>query len=116
MGGIARKLDRPAIDDVEGALLFLAESAEAFARASARQRFLEKHLDVEKAKLIRKVGHATMAEREAFALAHPDYSKALDEFEIAVYEKTLLAAQRHAAEARIEYWRSKEASRRSVNV
>lgn len=103
-------------EDVEQSLFFLAESAEAYARATARLRFMEQNLKVQEAVLIRKVGHATFAERRAWALSQPDYSKTLKEFEEAVYEQVLMSAQRSAAESRIEYWRSKEASRRSANV
>lgn len=102
-------------EQVEKALDYLRDTAEDLAQWRSRRVWLE-----EKKKTIR--SHAflgaegTVAEREAKARTDEEYLKALDDEREAVHEETLIRARRDAAEAKIEAWRSMEASKRASNV
>lgn len=103
-------------EDVSEALTYLAESAHDYAIWSGREKFLREMLKVTRAKLSRSVMHNTVTERENFAYSHADYKKALEDYEEATVNATLLEANRGAAEAYIEIWRTEEASRRAANI
>jgi hypothetical protein len=56
-----------------------------------------------------------MAEKEADAYAHPDYIAVLDGLKEAVEEAERLRWMLVAAQARIDVWRSQEASNRNID-
>lgn len=100
---------------VENALHFLSTSAQDYANAKGERIFLEEQRKVVKATIFGMVDGG-VAEREAFAYRHADYQKLLQELRSAVVSEELLRAKRAAAEARIEVFRTLEASKRAANL
>jgi hypothetical protein len=57
-------------------------------------------------------GIKTMAEREAYAYAHPDYLELLEGLRVAVSEEERLKTQIGAAQLRIDLYRTEQANQR----
>lgn len=97
---------------IEKALMYLAESEEAYARAIAKREAAEAA-----AKVAREVGfleaEGTVAERAARAVTAPAYALALSEIETAVFDAELLKAKRQRALVTLEVWRSLNSNRRA---
>jgi len=100
---------------VEKALMYLAESEEAYARAIAKREAAEAA-----AKVAREVGfleaEGTVAERTAQATTCRAYRQSLSEIETAVFDAELLKAKRQRAMLVIEVFRTLEASRRRGTI
>jgi hypothetical protein len=95
----------------------LAESAKEYAEAKGRRVWLEERRKIVKAEAFsRAAGNGTMAEREAMSYQSPDYMACVDELREAVIAEETMRAYRAAADARVETWRTLEASRRAANV
>lgn len=103
-------------DQVEAAVIYLAESAKEYAQACGRRYYMEEKRKSVKATFFNASQRKTAAERENEAYAHPDYLALLESIREAVEDEVLLRALRAGAEARIEVWRSQESSRRAANV
>lgn len=107
--------DRTPVERVEAALEYLAESAEPYAEAKGRRVWLEHKLKTFKATAFL-ANEGNNAEREAQAYRSGDYQSATDELKEAVVTEEKIRALRVAAEARIEIFRTLEASKRAANV
>jgi hypothetical protein len=94
---------------------FLLNNAPAYAKAKAERIYLEQYRKSLKATLFVQDTGKTIADREAAAYAHPDYLQILEGLREAVEEEEKLRWQMVAAEARIEVWRSQEASNRVID-
>jgi len=97
------------------ALDYLRDNAPAYAKAKADRVYLEEWRKSKKALLMRDAelkGHTTSAAQEREAYAHPDYMEVLVGLKTAVEQEEKLRWLIVAAQARIECWRSIEASRR----
>lgn len=94
---------------------FLLSNAPAYAKAKAERIYLEQYRKSLKALLFAQDTSKTVADREAAAYSHPDYLKLLEGLREAVETEEGLRWQMVAAEARIEVWRSQEASNRMVD-
>lgn len=103
-------------EQVESALTYLAESAKDYAEAKGLRVWLEEKRKVVKATVFSASPQGTVAEREAWAYQQTEYTKLIEDLRGAVVAEETLRAYRGAAEARIEVWRSQEATRRSANV
>lgn len=103
-------------DEVEKALHYLSSSVKDYARWKSRMKYLESHRKSVRAACILKATGKTMAENTQRGEAAEDYKKVLLDYEDAVYEFTLIDAYRHAAEAKIEAWRTVSASNRRGHV
>lgn len=101
--------------DPNKAVDFLFENAAKYAKAKAERIYLEQFRKSKKAILFRGSSEKTIAEREAVAYSHPDYIDLLSGIKAAVEEEERLRWQMVAAEARIEVWRSQEATNRTVD-
>tara|TARA_R110000868_G_scaffold289690_1_gene549949 strand:- start:105 stop:434 length:330 start_codon:yes stop_codon:yes gene_type:complete len=94
---------------------FLLSNAPAYAKAKAQRIYIEQYRKSLKATLFVNDTSKTVAEREAMAYSHKDYLDLLEGLRDAVEEEEKLRWQMIAAEARIEVWRSQEASNRVVD-
>ena len=100
--------------DPNKAVDFLLQNAPKYAKAKAERIYLEEFRKSKKAMLFREAPEKTIAEREHWAYCHPDYMKLLDGIRDAVEIEETLRWQMVAAQARVEIWRSQEASNRTV--
>ena len=103
-------------DEVEKALHYLAESAKDYAKWRGRMKFLEVHRKSIRAAEILKATGKTMAENTQRGEASTAYKNILIEYHEAVYEFELINAYRHAAETKIELYRTISASNRRGNI
>ncbi len=102
--------------ETERAVHYLSSSAEKHARAKARVKYLEKHVkSVLAIEALNQKGKS-MAENKARAEASTAYKATLEEYEIAVYEFTLVDDKRFAAESVIEAWKVISYSIRRGNI
>ena len=93
----------------------IAKSAE-FAQAKANRVYCDEYRKTLKAELMKEAmvaKHETAAAQEREAYAHPAYKQHLLALKESVEQEEKLRWMLIAAEARIEVWRSQEASKRS---
>lgn len=103
-------------DETENAVHYLAESAEKHARAKAKMKYLEKHIKSVLSIEAMKQKGKSMTENRARAEGSEAYTNITKEYEIAVYEFTLVDDKRFAAESTIEAWRTISSSNRRGNI
>jgi hypothetical protein len=102
--------------DPHDAVDFILKNAPKYAEAKGQRVQIENFLKSKKALLMNEASHAkTIAEREAFAYAHPDYIELGKGLAAAVEREETLKWQMTAAELRVEVWRSQEASNRRMD-
>lgn len=94
---------------------FMIKNAKAYAEAKANVTYLEQYRKSKKAILFASALGNTIADKEAYAYSHPDYLKLLDGLKAAVEEAERLRWMLVAAQARIDVWRSQEASNRGLD-
>jgi hypothetical protein len=90
----------------------IAKSAE-FAKAKAERVYLEEFRKSKKAMLMYECVEKAVNAREQYAYAHPDYLELLEGIKAAIEAEEALVWQLRAAQARVEIWRSMEASNRN---
>lgn len=100
-------------ETVEGALRVLNSGKHAAAKAA--YDFSEKQLKVTLARLASSSDAKTVADREAYALTHPDYAKALEDFRLVSEAYYGARDQRDAASALVDCWRSLKADGRRAD-
>lgn len=101
--------------DPHEAINFMIKNAEAYAQAKANVTYLEQFRKSKKAMLFAEAPGSTVADKENFAYRHPDYMQVLDGLKDAVEEAERLRWMLVAAQARIDVWRSQEASNRGLD-
>ena len=101
--------------DPHEAINFMIKNAKAYAKAKSEVTYLEQFRKTKKAICFQSSHRSTMAEKEADAYAHPDYIAVLDGLKEAVEEAERLRWMLIAAQARIDVWRSQEASNRNID-
>lgn len=101
---------------VEAALKYIATSAEDFARAKARVKYIEQFRKTLKARAYLEARGETVSEREAKAYTEPEYVACLESYKDAVYDHEILVAKRLRAELVIEVWRTLNANKRAANI
>jgi hypothetical protein len=101
--------------DPNKAVDFLLTNAPKYAEAKAERIYIEQYRKSLKSMLFISDKGKTVSEREAAAYAHPDYLALLEGLRAAVEREEALRWQMVAAEARIEVWRSQEATNRTVD-
>ena len=99
--------------DVEKAVDWLRDHAEEIGTARAQRIYLEQWIKTVKATLQAEVPGASAAASEIAALASPKYLEALQAYKEAIRQDETLRFLAAAAEAKIEAWRSFEATRRA---
>lgn len=94
------------------ALDFIRDHAKKYAQAKADVLYLSEFRKTKKALLMIESDAKTESAKESYAYAHVDYIKHLEALREAVAISEQLRWQFVAAEAKIEVWRSLEASAR----
>ena len=104
-------------DQVNDALQYLRDSAPKAAVARAQSRMLEKYLGVvealQKAQQKALEGSVSNAAAQDAARGSPEYKNALEAWEEALRRDAEFTMLREAASARIDAWRSMEATKRA---
>ena len=101
--------------DPHEAINFMIKNAEAYAKAKANVTYLEQFRKSKKAIIFQNALGNTIADKESFAYSHPEYLEVLDGLKQAVEEAERLRWMLVAAQARIDVWRSQEASNRNID-
>jgi hypothetical protein len=90
----------------------IIKTAPKFAEAKAQRVYLEEYRKTKKALLMAESSAKTSAEREQYAYGHDEYAALLEGLRAAVEIEERLKWELTAAQARVEVWRSMEASNR----
>jgi hypothetical protein len=101
--------------DPHEAIDFLYRSGRKYAEAKAHRVYMDEYRKSLKAILMKKSGESSAAAQEREAYSHPDYLAHLKGQEAAIIEEESLRWGLVAAEARIDVWRSQEASNRRMD-
>jgi len=101
-------------EDIQRAFDFLRDSAPKIAAARANKVRTEERRKIVWSHLRRSCKEGTQAERDAYAYAHENYEKHIEDMSVAVEAFELLRAQREAANAKIEAWRTSSANERGA--
>ena len=112
-------------DDIESALEFMRKNSKPLARAKAQRIYLEQFRKSKKAILFSEaptmIGagadsrKATVADRENYAYAHPEYLELLDGLKAAVEMEEEIRWKMTAASLKAEVWRTQQATNRMVD-
>ena len=111
--GSQTKLERNT--DPHRAIDYILANSKKFATAKAQRVYLEEFRKSLKAKLMSQSDEPTAVAREQAAYSHPDYIALLEGIREAVEIEERLRWELIAAQARVEVWRSQEASNRFVD-
>src|SRR5512139_2220203 len=102
-------------EEIEASVTYLQATAEQSARARANRVVLELGLKRTKALVMMKCnGNMPISAQEREAYASPEYELALDGLKQAIFEDERHRALRDAHAAKLDAWRTLEASRRAV--
>jgi spermidine synthase len=101
--------------DPHEAIDFIYRNSTAYAKAKAEVTYLEEFRKSKKAILYAQSMGKTVTDRENQAYAHPEYQELLKGLQAAVEAAEELRWQLIAAQARIDVWRSQEASNRTMD-
>jgi spermidine synthase len=101
--------------DPHEAIDFIYRNSTAYAKAKAEVTYLEEFRKSKKAILYAQSIGKTVTDRENQAYAHPEYQALLKGLQAAVEAAEELRWQLIAAQARIDCWRSQEASNRVMD-
>lgn len=101
--------------DPHAAIDFILKHSAAFAQAKAERVYIEEFRKSKKALLMGLSTEASAVAREQFAYAHPDYQELLLGLKAAVEAEESLKWQLTAAQARVEVYRTQEASNRAMD-
>jgi len=98
--------------DPNDAIDYIIKNAEKFAKAKAERIYLEEFRKSKKAILMKESFEETVGAQEREAYAHPDYRELLRGLREAIEIEEKLRWDLVAAQARVDVWRSIEASNR----
>lgn len=101
--------------DPHEAIDYLYVHSTHYAQAKADVTYLEEFRKSKKAMLFSAAIGNTIADRENQAYSHPEYLEVLDGLKKAVEKAESLRWKLIAAQARIDVWRSQEASNRGLD-
>jgi hypothetical protein len=99
--------------DPHKAIDFIFENAPKLAQAKADRIYLEEFRKSKKAMLMIRSCNTVISAQERDAYAHPEYIELLKGLQAAVEQEETIRWSLIAAQARIEVWRSQEATNRS---
>lgn len=99
---------------VDDALEYLAGSADDVAQSHFLKARNEEMKKIVKAELMRASNLKTGAEREAFAMASPEYKAIIEDYAASCRRVEYHRAKRAWAEAQIEIWRTTNANARAA--
>lgn len=98
--------------DPNKAVDFIRDNGRVYAKAKADRVYMEEYRKSLKAILMKQSMENAVNAQEREAYSHPDYIKLLEGLKEAVAIEEQLRWEMVAAQARIEVWRSQEASNR----
>lgn len=101
--------------DPQAAVEFMWKSAPVYAKAKAERVYLEEFRKSKKAMLMQAHGDKPIGAQEREAYAHPEYLALLDALRTAVEAEETARWTLVSAQARVEVWRSQEASNRAMD-
>ncbi len=99
--------------DPHKAIDFIFDNAPKLAQAKADRIYLEEFRKSKKAMLMQQSGQTVVSAQERDAYAHPEYIELLRGLQAAVEQEETIRWSLIAAQARVEVWRSQEATNRS---
>jgi hypothetical protein len=102
--------------EIDRALDYLRDSATVAAQARANRAYMEEYRKVIKAQLMKEHGTSTVNAQEREAYSDPRYIAHLDALKIAVYEDEKHRFLLAAAEAKIDAWRTQQATERAMKL
>jgi len=97
------------------AINYILKNAKIFAQAKAERIYLEEYRKSLKSILMKSSREETLGAQERDAYSHAQYLTLLDALKVAVEQEEKLRWDLIAAQARIEVWRSEEASNRFLD-
>jgi hypothetical protein len=97
------------------AVEFIIKQSGVFAEAKANRTYIENYLRSAKSRLMMESSASSIAAKEMEAYATDDYIELLKGLKEAVETEEKLKWQLIAAQARIEIWRSQEATNRTID-
>lgn len=100
--------------DPQSAVDYMVKVAPEYAKAKAERVYLEEFRKSKKAILMQSHSDKAIGTQEREAYAHAEYIGLLAALKVAVEAEETLRWKLVAAQARVEVWRSQEASNRSV--
>lgn len=98
--------------EIEKALDFIRDNAGAAAKAKAERVYLTEYRKSLKADLMKQSNASAVNAREEYAYSHKDYKEFLEGIKAAVFEDERLRFLILAAQAKIDAWRTQEATMR----
>ncbi len=98
--------------DPNSAVDYMIKNASAYANAKGERLYIENFLRSKKSMLMNQSDAKTVADREAFAYAHPEYIELISGLRAAVIQEEGIKWKLEAAKISVEIWRSQEASNR----
>jgi hypothetical protein len=101
--------------DPQRAVDFIRDNAAALAHAKATRIYVEEFRKTLKARIMKSCGAEAIGAQEREAYASKEYADHLHAIAAAVEEEEKLRWQMIAAQARVEVWRSTEASARMTD-
>jgi len=97
------------------AIDYMIRHSSEYAQAKAQVTYLEEFRKSKKAMLFASAIGNTIADKDNFAYSHPEYLAVLDGLKEAVEKAETLRWMLVAAQARIDVFRTQEASNRSID-
>ena len=97
------------------AIDYMIRHSAEYAQAKAQVTYLEEFRKSKKAMLFSVAMGNTIADKDNYAYSHPEYLEVLDGLKEAVEKAETLRWMLVAAQARIDVWRSQEASNRGLD-
>jgi hypothetical protein len=101
--------------DPNRAVDFIRDNGKVYAQAKAERIYMEEYRKSLKAILMKQSMETAVNAQEREAYSHPDYVKLLQGLRDAVEIEERLRWEMVAAQARVEVWRSQEASNRAMD-
>jgi hypothetical protein len=107
--------DKTMANDPNKAVEFIIKQSGIYAQAKANRTYIENYLRSAKSKLMMESSATSVTAKEMEAYATDDYIALLEGLKEAVETEEKLKWQLIAAQARIEIWRSQEATNRTID-
>jgi hypothetical protein len=102
--------------DIERAIDYLRDSAEQAAQARAERAYMEQWLKSLRSTLMLGAPGTSVADREAYAMAHHDYQTAINALRSAVEADERYRFLREAADAKIRAWQTQCSNERATRI
>jgi hypothetical protein len=102
--------------EIEKALDYLRDNADAAARARAERIYMEEYRKVVKAQLMKEHDGIPISAQEREAYADPNYAAHLDALREAVFQDEKHRFLLEAAKAKCDAWRTQSATERAMKL